>query len=378
MNFFIEHSSKPYIINQPEVIRTPRLIVFQDRVESNIERMRQVLKSANPALGLQHLCPHVKTNKSIRMTKMLLEAGVSFFKSSLNEIDMLVQTGARRIFVAYPLLKHDAEYVAQVMSEHPDIQFFVQLSRPEHVEILSNISREKNINWHYYVDANVGMNRTGLPIEHAFDFYQSLHDQPNFTFIGLHAYDGHIHQIKSDERQKASIESMTRLKNSIEQFKEHGVQIWNCMVGGTPSFIHDLAFWSQNPINTDIFYSPGTWLYFDSVSNEMLPNTFDYAAVILSQVMDKPTDKTATLNLGHKRWAVDQGPIESLSVPGMQVVSKSEEHTVVTAENVSIGDYVLIVPRHVCSTVNLWESMVVMDEHGDIDDMNSPIDGRNR
>ncbi len=377
MNFLIDN--KPYVINQPAAIHTPRLIVFQHKVHANIDTMRHLLKSVNPALDLHHLCPHVKTHKSIRMTKMLLDAGVTFFKSSLNEIDMLVQSGATKIFVAYPLLKRDAELVADYIIDYPHIQFFVQLSRPEHVDILSKISREKNINWHYYVDVNVGMNRTGLAIEQAFDFYQSLHEKPFFTFAGLHAYNGHIHHKKINDRRHASRKSMAQLKKALQQFRDNGVNVPNCIVAGTPSFVPDVEFWHQHSMQTDIFYSPGTWIYFDSVSNEMMPNTFDYAAVILTQVIDKPTSTTVTLNLGHKRWAVDQGPVDTFSVPGMKVVSKSEEHTVVTSSaSLSIGDYVMMVPRHVCSTVNLWEYTVIINKDGDIDDLNSPIDGRNR
>jgi D-serine deaminase-like pyridoxal phosphate-dependent protein len=377
MKFLLDN--KAYIINQPEVIHTPRLIVFQDRVESNIDKMRHLLKSVNPSLDLHNLCPHVKTHKSVRMTKMLLDAGVTFFKASLNEIDMLVQAGAPKIFVAYPLLKRDAELVADYMMDFPHIQFFVQLSRPEHVDILSKISREKNLNWHYYVDANIGMNRTGLAIEQAFDFFQSLQDSPFFTFCGLHAYDGHIHHKSIDDRRQASGESMARLKKAVEHFTDNGVFVPNCIVAGTPSFLPDVEFWHEHSVESDIIYSPGTWLYFDSVTNEMMPNTFDYAAVILTQVIDKPTSHPATLNLGHKRWAVDQGPVDTFSIPGMQVVSKSEEHTVVTSSaSLSIGDYVMMVPRHVCSTVNLWEYAVIINKDGDIDDLNSPIDGRNR
>ncbi len=378
MQFYFSKNSAPYIIHQPEVIHTPRLIVFQDRVKNNIERMRYLLKSIDPTLDLQNLCPHVKTHKSSAITKMVMDEGVSFFKASLNEIDMLARCRVPRIFVAYPLLKQDAERVAQYILDYPHIQFFVQLSRHEHVEILTNISREKNITWHYYVDANVGMNRTGLPVEEVFDFYLSHADQPFLSFAGLHAYDGHIHHKMPEERSAASIESMSRLKKCLDQFAGHGVHVENCIVAGTPGFVPDVEYWFQNRVDTDIYYSPGTWIYFDTVSNEMMPNTFEYAAVILTQVIDKPTSHTATLNVGHKRWAVDQGPVETFSVPGMSVVSKSEEHTVVTApEHITIGDYILIVPRHVCSTVNLWEYAVIINKHGEIVGQ-SPVDGRNR
>ena len=44
-------------------------------------------------------------------------------------------------------------------------------------------------------------------------------------------------------------------------------------------------------------------------------------------------------------------------------VSASEEHTVlrcVDPREVSFGDPILLAPRHVCSTVNLWESFTLI------------------
>jgi D-serine deaminase-like pyridoxal phosphate-dependent protein len=351
--------------------------VFEDCIAENVATMSELLANLN--FGLKDLCPHVKTHKSARVTRYLLDQGVSFFKSSLNEIDMLVECGVRRIFVAYPLLDADAVKIARHIKEHPEIRFYVQMARSEHVAILEKVSREFNVQWHYYIDVNIGMNRTGLAAEHALDFYQFLKAEPSFVFAGLHAYDGHIHQKAVSDRRRASTASMQRLQKTVNQFLEQGVIVPHCIIAGTPGFLPDAEYWSTHAVETEILLSPGTWIYFDSVSDEMMPNIFRYAALILAQVIDKPTPTTATLNCGHKRWAIDQGTVDVFSIPGMKVVATSEEHTVVTAPTagqLNIGDYVFFAPRHVCSTVNLWEYSVVIDKNGDIE--KSPVNGRNR
>ena len=380
MKFFFADNKRPYVINQPELIQTPRLIVFKDRIHDNISRMSDLLQAADPNVTLSDLCPHVKTQKSVLVTRLLLEKGVSFFKASINEVDLLVQSGAPFIFVAYPLLELDARKIAGLKKQHPDIRFYVQAARREHVEILENIARETGIIWHYYIDTNVGMNRTGLPVEDAFAFFESIHS-PFLQFAGLHAYDGHIHDNDFEARKRESFQSMERLKKSVNHFTARGVRVPCVIVAGTPSFVPDVEYWSQNSVDSKILFSPGTWIYFDTKTNEMMPNTFDYAAVILSQVVDKPTSETATLNLGHKRWAIDQGPIDTFSLKGISAESWSEEHTVVRLApetQLDIKDYVLFAPRHVCSTVNLWDYFVLIDESGDIVDETCPVDGRNR
>lgn len=380
MKFFIAGQPRPYIINKPELIPTPRLIVFADRVVHNVKRMSELLSSVNPDLTLSALCPHVKTHKSAWVTRLMLAQGISFFKSSLHEVDMLVDCKVPKILVAYPLLTRDAGTMADKMRRHPDIHFYVQMAQPQHVEILTKVAEERGVTWHYYIDVNVGMHRTGLLAEEAFDYFSTIANRPFFDFTGLHAYDGHIHHRDVDERRRAAAAAMQRLQKSVQQFTAHGVQVRNCIVAGTPSFMVDAEYWQQQDIATEILYSPGTWIYSDTLTNEILPNTFDYAALILAQVIDKPAADTATLNLGHKRWAIDQGPVDTFSVSGLVVHSCSEEHTVVTVpdRSLEIADYVLIAPRHVCSTVNLWEFFTLIDEFGDIVDVASPVTSRNR
>ena len=68
-----------------------------------------------------------------------------------------------------------------------------------------------------------------------------------------------------------------------------------------------------------------------------------------------------------------------------EFVSASEEHTVLrilpeappATRELAIGAPLLIAPRHVCATVNLWESFRVIGADGRIEG-EQPVDGRNR
>lgn len=374
-------SQRPYRINNVDRIPTPRLLVFEDRIFNNIETMRRLLAAANPQLSLANVCPHVKTHKSKWVTQILLDAGISSFKTTLNELSMLIDAGARDIFIAYPLLEHDAVTVRDAMFSHPDIQFYVQVAHPEHVDILKRCTTSDTLTWNYVIDVNIGMNRTGGSPEKALELYQQLKADPRFQFAGIHGYDGHIHHTSAEERREQAFHSMQRLYDVVFEFHESGVPIPQTVVGGTPSFLQDAAFFAETPIPSQLYVSPGTWVYFDTVSQDMMPDTFDIAAVILTQVMDKPTPDSVTLNIGHKRWAVDQGPIDTFSIPEMRALHWNEEHTVVYVpqdENVHIGDYVLLAPRHVCPTVNLWEFFGIIDASGNMVSTESPVDARNR
>jgi len=382
MDFILHGFSKqPYIISAPEKIATPRLLVFRDRVELNIQKMKELLEKLSPGFALASLWPHVKTHKSPWVTQKLKNAGITTFKATPNEVEMLVQAKVRNIFVAYPLLLKDAQKIARLAAENANTRFFVQISHPLHVDYLLNAAKYYGIQWHYFIDLDVGMHRTGIAPQRAIEFYNSLPQTDLLQFAGLHAYDGHNHHVDEEKRRQETRRSMNVLIQTMKRLEKVCFSIPRVVVGGTPSFLTDLEYLSQQNLNTEIILSPGTWVYFDTKSHSMMPDAFSMAACILAQVMDRIDSRTLTLNLGHKRWAMDQGPIEAFSVPGMKAVSWSEEHTVVSipdGQKVDVGDYVLIAPRHVCSTVNLWEFFTIIGPDGNRETIQSPITARNR
>lgn len=381
MEFRLPFSKYPYRIKDVNRITTPRLLVFHDRVNDNIRIMENLLHDMNPRVSLAHLCPHIKTHKSLWATNMLLQNGISFFKTTLNEIDMLCQSGADRIFIAYPLLQPDSKKLAFLIKNYPLKKFYVQLSCPEHIAILQKVANTFNVQWNYFIDVNVGMHRTGAKPENIWSIYDAVKNKPAFQFAGLHAYGGHIHQQNQAERQVEAEKSLRQVEYIVKLFQDNGVQVPVIIVGGTPGFLHDAVLLNQLNIDADVFLSPGTWIYFDTVSNSMMPDTFTLAALVLAQVMDRPTPDTVTLNIGHKRLGADLGPVDAFSVSGMTFQSWSEEHMVVSvpeSKTLTVGDYILLAPKHICPTVNLWEYFTVIDINGKAEIEQCPVDARNR
>jgi len=380
MDFLIaEHGQ--YSIKYPELIHTPRLLVFQERVLDNIKAMKSILESQFPKTGFQMLCPHVKTNKSSLIIKMLIRAGVSSFKTSINEAELAAKNGAQEVFVAYPLLKNDALYMADLIVKYKTIAFYVQVGCREHVDILNEVAEEKQIIWNVLIDLDVGMHRTGSDSAEAFRLYDYFKNQAVFNFSGLHGYDGQVRQLHKKDRVEASAAAMDLLLETIDEFIRNGTIIKRVIVSGSPAFMTDLEYLKLNiPAEVSFQVSPGTWIFWDSKYDQIVPETFTYAALILARIIEIKEDRL-TLNLGHKRWAADQGAIEVFSFPELQVDFFSEEHTVLIntgSHQFKIGDYILIVPKHVCPTVNLYEYFTLIGLEGDILESEIPVDGRNR
>lgn len=381
MHSFRVEGQQPYVVGEIERIRTPRLLVFRDRVERNLERMKRILEEAAPGSGYGHLCAHVKTHKSSMILQRMIEAGILSHKTTVNEAELAARSGAEEVFVAYPLLDHDAERLSEAVVQFPETRFFVQIGSMEHAHILRRVCEAKGIVWRYYIDLDVGMHRTGAAPEEAYRLYAGMLEWDGFEFVGLHGYDGHNHHREEAERRKEAERSMGVLLNAVRTFQRKGVAVERVMAAGSVSFLEDLRLLhGRLGNNTRLYVSPGNWVYWDSEYDRLLPGAFEIAAVVLAQVIESGRGRI-TLNCGHKRWGADRGPVDQFSHPALRVVSFSEEHTVLAHPpevDFHIGDYVLIVPRHACSTVNLYEHFAMIGEEGRMETMDAAVDGRNR
>lgn len=371
-------STNPYTLHHPEDIETPALLVFKDRVLHNMTTMKEQLKAVDKELNINTLCPHVKTHKSAWTLKQQMDAGIEYFKSSLNELDMLVKNGAKKIFVAYPLLPHSIKKITTYLETYPETEIHIQVGHEKHIDYLEQIAPDRN--WQIYIDLDVGMHRTGAGSQQALELWKRVKTN-GWSFLGIHGYDGHNHTGDETEKQKIAQEAMAALFHAVQLFESQGAHVENVVVGGSPGFLADLKILLNKSPKFNFFLSPGTWIYHDSDSMETMDIPFNVAAMILCQVIDRPNAHTLTLNLGYKRWSIDQGIPEHHSLAGGLIKSWSEEHTMMVFNEetkTEIGEYILIAPRHVCSTVNLWETFTLVDEQGHIENKRINIDARNR
>ena len=107
---------------------------------------------------------------------------------------------------------------------------------------------------------------------------------------------------------------MQRVADCARSVEAAGIRVERIVVGGSPGFIPDLReLVVRHRVDAQVDVSPGTWVYWDSNYAAKMPGMFEIAALVLAQVMDLPGDGLATLNLGYKRWSIDQGPVQLFS-----------------------------------------------------------------
>ena len=344
-----------HIAVSSDEIPSPAILLYPDRIEENVNRMIAMTGSA------ERLRPHVKTHKLAEVVKIQLKLGINKFKcSTISEAEMLAQAGAKDILVASQQVGPNAERLVNLASWYRDIRFSTITDDAETVGNLARIAQNNNLKLPILLDLDVGMGRTGIKTgAAAITLYKLINQLPGVEPIGLHVYDGHLHDSDQNERftkwQKI-IDDIQSLQNEIDSI---GLTVKTIVSGGTPTF----PFYAKH---TKHECSPGTTLLWDFGYAEKFPDLkFEQAAIIISRVISKPSNNRITLDLGHKGIAAENPHprIKFLGLKDADAILHSEEHLTLQtnhAENYQVGDLLYGIPKHICPTVALYERAYVI------------------
>lgn len=341
-------------VENPELVFSPGLLVYQDRVAQNIDLMVTI------AGNVDRLIPHVKTHKMAEVVRMQLAAGITKFKcATIAEAEMLADAGAKWVLIAYQLVGPNVARLDALKAKHPEVHF---ASLVDSLPIARRLSESAGATASVFIDINNGMNRSGTaPDASLLTLYQAIKTLPNLEIEGLHVYDGHIREADFAARKAHSDQDFTAVEDFMEVLRENGLPSPMIVAGGSPTFnVH-----AQRP---GIFLSPGTCLLWDwGYGDRFLDQPFQHAAVLVTRVISKPAENIITVDLGHKAVSAEN-PIDRrfrfLNLDGYEILSQSEEHGVVRVEDweaIQVGDLLYAIPYHICPTVALHSRVQVVE-----------------
>jgi D-serine deaminase-like pyridoxal phosphate-dependent protein len=331
-------------------IDTPALAIYPDRIIENIRILKTFVPDTN------RLRPHIKTNKSPDVAKLMLEAGINKFKcATIAEAEMLANVGAKDVLLAYQPTGPKIERLAGLIRKYPSTIFSCLVDNFGTAGSISKIFSQENISIQVWIDLNVGMNRTGIKPEVAFELAKHISALSGIKLTGLHAYDGHLRDSDLSVRTEKCDAGFIAVEVLQQKIKSELKADLKIVAGGTPTF----------PIHAkreNVECSPGTFIFWDSGSSSTLKEQpFLYAALVLTRVVSKPAENILCLDLGHKSIA-SENPLPYrvlfLNAPELEAVGHSEEHLVVKTnqwERYKVGDALYGVPFHICPTVALHD-----------------------
>lgn len=325
-----------------EDIPSPQLIYYKDRIEENTRHAISIAGSPG------RLWPHVKTHKMLELTRLLTRHGITSFKcATISELEMCAMAGAGRALLAYPLVGPNIRRFLSLRDAYPGTRFYALV---DDMDIARSFPSPIDV----FIDVNLGMDRTGIRPGMIPSFMDEAARLGNIKVVGLHCYDGQIHDSDLDSRTwkaEAAYESVKPFINDFEYV----------IMGGSPTF----AIYARHG---DVQLSPGTLFVNDHGYHSSYPDLdFPPAAAVLTRVVSHPGDGLFTLDLGCKGIASDPAGARGVitSLPGAEPLFQSEEHWVWRMQEgvpPAIGTELFVVPTHICPTTALYDHAVVVED----------------
>lgn len=347
-----------YELTNAGQIDSPAIIVYRDRIRENISLLKTMIDD------VQRLRPHVKTSKIAEVVQLMQDAGIQRFKfATIAEGEMLGMVQAKDALMAYQPVGPKVVRLLELVQKYPQTTFSCVVDHPEAAFAISDAFAAQGRRLPVYLDLNVGMNRTGIkPGPAALELYRYLDTLEGIIPVGLHAYDGHLHDTDMAIRKERCDAAYAPVEALAAGITDIGLPKPVIIAGGTPTFPIHAA-------RKDISCSPGTFVFWDAGYAANLPEQpFQWAALVMSRVVSIIDEQHICLDLGHKSVAAEnpQPRVQFLNAPAAEPVSQSEEHLVLKVADSSlypIGTVFYGVPKHICPTVALYEKVYVAAEH---------------
>jgi D-serine deaminase-like pyridoxal phosphate-dependent protein len=307
------------------------------------------------------LRPHVKTNKMEEVCRMMIEEGITRFKcATIAEAEMLAIVEAPDVLLAYQPAGPKISRLIKLVKTYRQTLFSCLVDNEVHAEVIDKQCMDGHIALNVFIDLNVGMNRTGVHPEKAFRLAKKIQTLTHLRLVGIHGYDGHIHDTDLVQRQKAADISFGLATNLLEEAQP----LFSCplqmVMGGTPAFpIHIRRDHTE--------CSPGTFVFWDWGYNQAFPDmAYDYAALTISRVISIIDTYHICIDLGYKSVAAENPlpRVHFLNAPDAVPVAQSEEHLVLEVPDsgkYTVGCVLYGVPVHICPTVALYEKAFIIE-----------------
>ena len=346
-----------FLPNDADHLISPALLFYPDRIRENIEQMIGI--SGDPA----RLWTHVKTHKNEQIIKMQLEAGIDKFKcSTLSEAELLGRCEVKEALLAMQPTSIHLEVFLKLIQNYPNTGFSTLVDNYGTLSMISDQARVSGRKIRLWMDVNNGMNRTGiLPGSEAVALFEKMNSDPWIECMGIHVYDGHIHDPELERRAQRCQEAMKPVLEMRDEILSRELEIKTIIAGGSPTF-------ALHAKNKDLDLSPGTTLLWDAGYGSKYPDLpFKPAAALLNRVVSKPSPGLICTDLGHKSVASEMGfpRVEFLNLESCDQISQSEEHLVLKCPNqekLGIGNVLFALPFHICPTVAKYDkAFIVVD-----------------
>lgn len=330
----------------PEEVPTPCFVVLEELILQNLAA------TAKACYGVNRLMPHVKTHRAEWIVRLLLTKGIQAFKAAtVTEVRMVLSAGADKVVWAYPTVNraHIRAFL-ELAKTYPSRSLVALVDTEAGLSVWRELMDDTSChNVRLLIDLDPGMGRTGIPLDlSALELAQKIDGLG--IFGGWHLYDGHIQDKDIEVRLQRISMVAQKTRELMRAADAEGLSTF-LIAGASYSF----DMW---PSDLATYIAPGSWVYSSSQHDEELPHLgWTPSAYVLSTVISK-RNSTVTLDAGSKAISPDKPLAERFRWDG-KILKINEEHSVVESEDLRVGDRVLLMPKHACTTSYLYDDALV-------------------
>lgn len=334
-----------------EGLETPALIVRESVLKKNMQKMTKLLEGSGVALR-----PHYKSHKCAEIARMQIEAGaVGMTCAKLSEAIDLADAGIEDILIANQIV--DPKRISRLAALALDCRISVCVDDADNVAALSHAASAAGSEIGCLVEYEIGMRRCGVETHgEVLALAKQIESARGLRFEGIQAYAGHTsHEPMAEARERATERTAEDLAALISLLESEGIRVSTLSGGSTGT----AAIKARGGLYTEL--QAGSYLFMDSTYAE-LGLGFENSLFILTTVLSVK-DGLAVVDAGVKSCGVDQGMPKPYGFSAGEL-SACEEHFQISDpdKRFCVGDKLLLVPAHCCSTVNLYDKIYFVED----------------
>lgn len=359
-------------------LETPALVLDQQKMDRNIERMRSKLASFRVAFR-----PHVKTPKAIDVVKRMLTTPQGpITVSTLKEAEYFFSHGITDITYAVGITPNKLEHVARLMQKGCDLKII--LDNEEAARTVAAKGRELDVRFKVLIEIDCDGHRSGVKPDapELVTIGKLLHEGAQLMGVLTHAGESYNSRAIDAIRAMAEQER-SRAVHCADRLRAAGLPCPMVSVGSTPT-----ATYAENLAGvTEV--RAGVFVFFDLVMAGIdVCRQDDIALSVLTTVLGHQRDRgwiitdagwmAMSRDRGTAKQPVDQGygvvcDLHGKPIDDLIMVDANQEHGVIAhrskdpakTPNLPVGTMLRILPNHACATGAQHDRYNVIAQSGD-------------
>jgi D-serine deaminase-like pyridoxal phosphate-dependent protein len=359
-----------------EQLETPALLLDEARMNRNIERMRNQMRR----LGVSFR-PHVKTNKSMDVTRRIMETPQGpITVSTLREADYFAAHGVTDILYAVCIAPNKLDHVMTLQDK--GVRLTLILDTIEAARMLAERAKAAQRHFDVLIEIDSDGHRSGVNPEadDLLGIAQFL-EGAGVPVKGIITHAGSSYDCASTDAIRAMAEQeRAAAVHAAQRLRAAGIACPVVSVGSTPTAL----FAEQLEGVTEV--RAGVFVFFDLVMAGLnVCRVDDIALSVLATVIGHQHEKGWTIldagwmamsrDRGTARQPVDQGyglvcDLDGRPLDDLILVGANQEHGIMAhrsgkiegALHLPVGAQVRILPNHACSTAAQYDHYKVLGE----------------